>query len=640
MKIVHDWLKEYLGNGTPSVEEVERLLTLFSFEIDGRESVAGHDVLDVKILPNRSADCLSHRGVARELAAITSTPLAYDPLKELSPLPKTDQLSITVDTPEACPHFSLALMTDIVVGPSPEWLVHRLEAAGQRSINNIVDATNYVMFSLGQPLHAYDADKFSTSEAGQWDFLVRMAVPGESITVLTGETYELTETVQLIVNGATNTPASIAGIKGGAYAIVDASTTNIILEAGNFAPSLTRRASQQLRLTTDASKRFENGVPAGVAPYALSEVVELIKKIANGTLVGAATVSTETVRPKEVLVSTKRANALLGMQLSSEKIAHILNDLDCAAIQDNDVFMVTPPWWRTDLTIEADVIEEVGRIAGYDTVTTIIPDVLPVAEINPRHYYSEQIRDYLIAQGFSEVITSSFRSKDEIQLQNSLAADKSYLRSSLAVNLNEVLAKNAPFMDLLGVRLIMVFEIGTVFTKSEHGVSEHFSLAVGVRHKVSGHTPKDDTLVQEHISALQEVTGLQFSLSTVKQGVIECNLTTAIKAAPVPTRYASYQAKPAVQYRPFSLFPAITRDIALWVSDETRPADVFMLINEHAGALRVRTTLFDTFSKEGKTSFAFRLVFQAPDRTLTDAEVNDEMAAVYLALSKQGWEIR
>jgi phenylalanyl-tRNA synthetase beta chain len=639
MKIVHDWLKDYLGNGTPSVDEVERLLTLFSFEIDGVETVAGHDVLDVKILPNRSADCLCHRGVARELGAITSTALANDPFSELPTLPATDKLSITIENQTNCAHFDLALMTGVVIGPSPEWLVRRLEALGQRSINNIVDATNYVMFSLGQPLHAYDANKFVQSDAGQWEFLVRMAKPGESITVLTGETFEVDENIQLIVNKATDTPAGIAGIKGGAYAAVDNTTTSIILEAGNFAPALTRRASQQLRLVTDASKRFENGIPPAVAPYALYEVIELIKKIAGGTLVGIAGAAIETVRRSEVPLSTKRANALLGMQLSTEKIAHILVDLDCAAIQENNRFMVTPPWWRTDLVIEEDLIEEVGRIAGYDTVSTVTPEPLPVPEINPRHYYSEQVRDYLVCQGYSEVITSSFRAKDEIQLQNSLATDKSYVRSTLTGNLTEVLAKNAPHMDLLGVQAIKVFEIGTVFTKTQDGITEHLSLALGVRQKVSGYTPKDDTLLAEHLAALQSETGLQLS-GVPKQGIVECNLTEAIAAAPVPTKYEPYQEKPAAQYKPFSLFPAIARDIALWVSDETRPADVFMLINEHAGALRVRTTLFDTFSKEGRTSFAFRLVFQAPDRTLTDTEVNNEMAPVYQAVAEQGWEVR
>lgn len=639
MKIVHDWLKDYLGNGTPSVAEVERLLTLFSFEIDGVETVAGHDVLDVKILPNRSADCLCHRGVARELGSLTSTALAHDPFMTLPTLPLTDKLTITIEDQATCPRFDLALLTGVVIGPSPDWLVRRLEAVGQRSINNIVDATNYVMFSLGQPLHAYDADKFTQSASGQWEFLVRMAKPGESITVLTGETFALNETIQLIVNKSTDTPAGIAGIKGGAYASVDATTTNIILEAGNFARALTRRASQQLRLATDASKRFENGIPPAAAPYALSEVINLITKIAQGTLVGTASVEAEAPRQAAVSLSTKRANALLGMQLSTEKIAHILDDLDCAVVQEHDVFQVTPPWWRTDLTLEEDLIEEVGRIAGYDTISTVIPVPVSVSEINPRHYYSEQIRDYLISQGFSEVITSSFREKDEIQLQNALAADKSYVRSNLTSNLSEVLTKNAPHMDLLGLQLVQVFEIGTVFTKEQNLLTEHVSLALGVRHKVSGYSPKDDTVVAEHVAALQELTHLQL-VTAPRQGIVECNLSEAIATAPVPTQYAVYQATPVTQYQPFSPYPAVVRDIALWVSNETRPADVLMLLNEHAGALRVRTTLFDTFSKAGRTSFAFRLVFQASDRTLTDAEVNEAMIPVYQAVAEQGWEVR
>ena len=160
MKVVHDWLKDYIGDTIPTAEKIEELLTFHAFEVEGREAVAGHEVIDIKILPDRGADCLSHRGIARELASITGIPLIFDPLLSTDRLPLFDGIEVVVSDTKACTRFSAALVTGIEVKDSPEWLQNRLRALGQRPINNIVDATNYVMYSIGQPIHAYDADKF------------------------------------------------------------------------------------------------------------------------------------------------------------------------------------------------------------------------------------------------------------------------------------------------------------------------------------------------------------------------------------------------------------------------------------------------------------------------------------------------
>jgi phenylalanyl-tRNA synthetase beta chain len=199
-------------------------------------------VIDVKVLPDRSSDCLSHRGIAHELAALMGTKLEKDPLREPALLePKTSKLTVTIENRENCRRFSGALITGVRIGPSPEWLKSRLEALGQRSINNVVDATNYVMLSLGQPLHAYDADKFPHDESG-WHFGVRMARDGEEVTTLSNETFVCTPRVQLIVEAKGDIPVSIAGVKGGKYAEIDANTKNLILEGANFDPIITRRS--------------------------------------------------------------------------------------------------------------------------------------------------------------------------------------------------------------------------------------------------------------------------------------------------------------------------------------------------------------------------------------------------------------
>ena len=251
MKVVHSWLKDYLGDALPTPEKMEELLTFHSFEIDGVEEVAGEAVIDVDVLPNRSSDCLCHRGVARELASLLGTELAHDPLAEKPELTVTDKIVVDIQNETACPRFTAVLMTDVTVGESPDWLKRRLTSLGVRSINNIVDATNYVMYALGEPMHAYDADLFPQVD-GKWNFVVRDARPDETISLLAeggkdeDRIVELVGTELLIVDGSSDTPIGLAGVKGGRYAGVHAGTKNIIIEAAHFDPTVTRKTARRL----------------------------------------------------------------------------------------------------------------------------------------------------------------------------------------------------------------------------------------------------------------------------------------------------------------------------------------------------------------------------------------------------------
>lgn len=638
MKVVHDWLKDYLGESAPTPEKIEELLTFHAFEIDGMEKEGEHTVIDVSVLPNRGADCLSHRGIAREIASITGVPLANDPLQNVPSLPVTDRLSITIEDSAACSRFSLALVEGVRVGESPEWLKVRLAALGQRSINNVVDATNYVMLSLGQPLHAYDAGKWQEKD-GTYHYAVRFAKEGETVTTLTGEEYTLDPRVQLIVDATNNTPAGIAGIKGGKYAEVDSGTTTIILESGNFDGTLTRKASQFLKLQTDASKRFENGVSPELAGYALDAVIALIIDIAGGTLMGISDAyETKTENPK-VIVTEAKTNALLGLSVPKEEMKDILLRIGASVEETEEGFVAQGPWERNDLTIEEDFIEEIGRIHGYANVADVVPERVPLAEVNVRHYYSERVRDVLTAHGFSEVITSSFRKKDEVRLQNALASDKEYLRSSLTKNITEVLDKNIPLVDLLGVRDIRAFEIGTVFEKGEGTVAEHFSLALGVRQRQDGYTPKDDALIAEVLTTLETELGTPLD-ATVEKGIAEINFTALVGRLPLPAAYDPETIAAEIQYKPFSQYPHTARDIALWVTEGTNAEEVATILKNEAGDLCVLLTLFDEFTKDGRTSYAFRLVFQSYEKTLASDEVDGIMQTIYTRVGEKGWEVR
>lgn len=659
MNVSYTWLKEYLGDSAPTPKEIEELLTFHAFEIEEVKTVGEDTVIDVDVLPNRSSDCLCHRGIAREIATVTGQSLVHDPLAATPQLTATDAITVDIQDGKACPRFTASLITGVEVKESPQWLKDRLAALGQRSINTIVDATNYVMYAIGQPLHAYDATKFPQTN-GKWQFVVRRAQAGETISLLAeggkdeDRIVELIGTELLIVDGSSNTPIGLAGVKGGRFAGVDATTTQIIVEAAHFDPTLTRQTARRLGIVIDASKRFENEPSRELPLYAQAEIIELITRIAGGASEGVIDVFLEPKVSPSVLVRPDKVNALLGSKLTKEEMVALVERLGAAVAVTSDGFTTTGPFERTDLNIEEDYIEEIGRMYGLSNVQSVVPKPVPLTEVNARQYYSDQIRHILLDLGFSEMITTSFRKKDQIQLQNALASDKSCLRSTLRKNLMDVLDKNAALADLLGTTDTRVFEIGTVFEKTDAGVTEHVSLALGVRIKQSGYTGKEDRPCDEALAAISSALGASFPAIAkggqtlaedrgqsfvYNQGVAEVNLSELIAKLPKPTAYESVATGVDVTYQPFSVYPYITRDIALWTKDVFAD-EVKAVLNEHAGDLRVRTTLFDEFQKDGRTSYAFRLVFQSKEKTLTDTEVNAIMDTITSAVTARGWEVR
>ena len=641
MKVLHSWLKEYLGESTPSALDIERALTFHAFEIEEIVEKGQETMIDVKILPDRAADCLSHLGIAREIATCSNLSLTHDPFRETVSLePKTQSVTVTIEDDTACRRLAAAHVQGVEVGASPLWLRERLEALGQRSINNVVDATNYVMLSLGQPLHAYDADKLSLKE-GTYALTARRARSDEKITTLAHEDCVLNASIQVIADGHTDVPLAIAGIKGGAHAEITEATTALVLEAGNFDPQLTRKAAQFLKLPTDAAKRFENNISPDVIPYALTELVRLVIEIAGGSVRGFVDLYPHQEQNEEVRVSLVDINARLGLSLNTSAVSALIDRLGFSKREESDAWYVRAPFERRDIRIPADVIEEVGRVYGYEHVTAVMPNTVALTEIHAQYYYSEKIRHVLIAQGFSEVITSSFRKKDTIELQNALASDKGYLRSTLTTNLTEALDRNMPNVDLLGLSRVALFEIGTVFgkTSDNHDVSEHVSLGIAVRTKQQGYTPKDDA----HLKEIEEIleTSLGGPLNAkIEHGVLECDLTALVGILPVPHSYEEYVTPAQVVFKPYSTYPFVSRDIALWVPEDITDTHVRTLIEDNAGPLLLSIRLFDTFSKDGRTSYAFRLIFQSSERTLTDAEVGESMQHISAALTGKHFEIR
>ncbi|MBU6323445.1 phenylalanine--tRNA ligase subunit beta [Patescibacteria group bacterium] len=607
MKVSRAWLQKYFDEPLPEGQRLADAFTFHSFEV---EEEAG-DLIDLKVLPDRAGYALSHRGVAYELAAALQKPLERDPLlAPPSEQPATGRLKVEIEDSQQCARYAGALVEGVTVGPSPAWLKEALESVGQRSINNVVDATNYVMLDIGQPLHAFDADKL-TERDGAYAIRVRSAKEGEQITTLTGDAYELSGSILLITDAHADAPLGIAGIKGGKAAEVTSGTKNLIVESANFDGSAVRRASQRLKLVTDASVRFQNRPSPEFVAYGMRDVLALITSIAGGTLAGVTDAYPSPAVPKPVSVSLGGINGLLGSSFTKGDVESVWKRLALPFMAEGEAWTITPPFPRTDLGIPEDLIEEVGRILGYDRIA---PDELPThseAADQARFRGRERMKDQLVEQGFTEVSTQSFAKSGDRELANPLDKKMPALRKSLEKNLGEALtlAKHyAPLVLPPGAKP-KLFEVGTVFTKD----GEHLELRMTEAPAAWG---KDFPTVDNLSEANLEEYGRGYA----------------------PKRYA------LGNFKPYSAYPFVVRDIAMWVpagkTDDDARAKLAHAVTAAAGSLSVKSDFLDRFEKDGRVSLAERLVFQSMERTLTDEEVNGIMEKIYAALRAAGYEIR
>ncbi len=604
MKISREWLQTYFKEPLPSAADIAEALTFHAFEIDGVEEVNGDHILDVKVTPNRGHDCLSYRGIAKEVAAICGLPLINDSFNNDGHRRSimehvSNAIAVTIENPDLCPRYVAGYIKNVKVGPSPEWLVQRLKAMGQQSINNVVDATNYVMFNTGQPLHAFDAGKLAQND-GTYSITVRTAKEGETLIALDAKEYTLKDSMLVIVDENANKPVGIAGIKGGMPAGISEETHDIIIESANFNGVSVRKTAQALKLRTDASQRFEQGISPELASYGMATVGKLIEELAGGELVGFLDTYPRPQTSASVSVSLEKINRALGTQLTMEHATDALTRLGLAPINQGDTFTVTPPFERLDLLIPEDLIEEIGRIVGYDKVIAReLSDFGKAPEINQNFANTERIREDLIAKGFSEVYTSVFADTGERAVLNKVDSVRPFLRANLSDELMAAVKKNVPNKDLLGLKEVKLFEIGAVWKEGKE------VMLVG-------------TISEKQKPEQKPLT----------ESVTEVNA------------YGDLPTSTTERYKIFSRYPSITRDIALWVPASTSSDVVRTAIASSAGDLMVRLDLFDEFKKGEQTSYAFRLVFQSFEKTLTDDEANTAMKSVYDAVAAKGWTVR
>ncbi len=638
MKFSHRWLQTFFSAGggssfggdekLPEPQKIADLLIFHSFEVESVLTEGDDSVFEISILPNRRHDCFSHRGIAREISVLTGIPLARDPFRETVPMwnmPKG--LTAAIEDKKGAPRYMAALMKGVSVGESPDWLKERLRAVGQKSINNIVDATNYVMFELGQPLHAFDAEKF-TKEGDTVKIGVRNAKKGERITVLGGTEYILCAEDLVIVDGVSDSPLGIAGIKGGTACEITPQTKNIIIESANFDPARIRATATRLGLRTDASLRFESGLAPEQAAYALKEAIMLIEKLTGAALQGVCDVGNWEKKETVIPLSPDEMNKLLGTDINAGILLDVLEELKFSHTKDGDGVIVTPPFERLDVETKEDLIEEVGRVYGYEKIAAVpLPKEDKSPAVSKNFYYTEKIRDILTGLGFSEIYTHAIGGEGSIALENPLASDKAFLRNSLITKqFGDGLLQNEKNREIIqGREKIKIFEIGKVF--KEQG--EEWELALG------GEDRNDVRKAQQALVSFN-------LLPDQAGGDIAHRHALNFEKLPEPKEYTPYQ-KPEIEarYRSFSQYPFMLRDIAVFVPEGTTSDEVAAVIKNEAGKLLMRARLFDEFKKGGGISYAFRLVFQSHEKTLTDNEVNEVMARIIGVLnSRAGFKVR
>jgi phenylalanyl-tRNA synthetase beta chain len=625
----------------------------------------GDTIFDIKVTPNRP-DCLSVIGIAREVAALTDQATQIpDPSYPEEGDPIQNFISIEIADPELCPRYCASLVTGVKIGPSPQWMQQRLLAGGMRPISNVVDVTNYVMLEYGQPLHAFDYTQIKGKK-----IIVRRARNDEVLYTLDGMKRELNHDMLVIADE--KDPIALAGVMGGADSEVIDSTTSILLESANFNNVSIRRTSIKLNLRSEASSRFEKGISPELAPIALRRATQLLLELAGGKAAkGIADAYPGKKESKPILLPKERIRRVLGLELSTERIQKVLESLgfSCKLAEASGDLMVTVPYWRTDVRMSDDLVEEIARIIGYDEIpTTLLSCEIPEQVPAPMLTLKENVRDLLVGCGMQEVITYSLVSRailDKIDPQkklgpamrvaNPMSSEQEYLRTSLRPGLLATFASNEKHEK----DSIKLFEVGRVYLPRANDLPEEREMLVGIlagprldRSWLSGEDTLDFFDAKGILETLFDRLRAKASFQPAEDQILLAGKTAEIvidghkigvvgEVHPKTTALFDISTQPVIlfevdlakllsflgavyRYRPIPRFPGNTRDIALILDTSVAASKVQEVIK--SSPLVDQVILFDVYTGEqlppGKKSLAFSIRFQSPERTLTDEEVN------------------
>lgn len=638
-----------------------------------REVFASDTIFELEITPNRP-DLLSHFGVARELLALGAENLRAPEVNFVESTEPVDgflkiENSVQID----CPLYIGRVAHGAKVAPSPGWIRERLESIGVRPINNVVDITNFVLHELGQPLHAFDADKIKGGKIG-----IRHAQQGEKILALDGKDYAL-DADMLVITDDEN-PTAIAGIMGGQSTGVDDSTTRIILESAIFSPAKVRRASRKLTLGSDSSYRFERGVDPESVDLASRRAISLLAQITGAQIArGKIELRSSVMIPARTIeLRAARVRKVLGAEIADEKIASILRTLHLT-IREGTVpgtFQVTVPSFRSDLVKEVDLIEEISRITGLDDIPSVLKTTAPTHSLpDEANAHLHKLRTRLQGLGLQEIMTHKLIDErvekvnhaacglDAIGLLNPLSSDQNTLRSSLVGNMLATLQLNVARKN----DSLALYEAGKVFLEYEGKLHERLHLSLGLcgtRLEKAWDQPHQEAYhffdlkgVIESISGAFELGPLEsrkMHLSHEQQGIFDLvaeiythhkrlgfiaivsHQTRKTFDLPESTFIGELDLsqlllieQPAQRVKPLPKFPAVTRDMALVVDQCVTHAQIVHAIDKNATNLLEKTELFDIFTDStgqklpaDKKSMAYSLTYRSLDKTLTDQEIN------------------
>ena len=643
----------------------------------------GDVVLDLDITPNRP-DCLSVLGIAREIAALTGESLGLPEIDYHETEKSIDALaSVDIVDPDLCPRYCASLVTGIKIGPSAAWLQQRLNGCGMRPINNVVDVTNYVMLEYGQPLHAFDYDKL---KGGQ--IIVRRARAGETITTLDGSKRTLNPDILVIADK--ERAIAVAGIMGGIDSEVTDRTNTILLESANFNQAAIRRGCSHLQFQSEASIRFDKGLSSELPLVPLKRATQLFLELAGGKAAkDMIDVYPGKSEPRLVSLTAREVKRLSGLKLNVDEITAVLKALgfECQEGNSGSEILVSAPYWRSDIRCPADLVEEVARIVGYDKVPmTRLSSSLPAQKSKlsaeaRRSELRDMLRNTLTGLGFEEILTYSLVSLEKLQkvwlqpelkiaplqVTNPMTREQEYLRTSLRAGLLAALAHNQKF-EQAGIRL---FEIGKVFLPRGQDLPEEretlCALVGGTRTELSWQTDDESLdffdakgVVESFLNQLGLKASFEHSddeglcpgrgadviVEDDKAGTIgdvhprvtqAFDLSNTVSLLEIDLDKLLSKIATTRGYQSVSRFPSIARDIALVIDEQVTYRGVEKIIESFP--LVTKITLFDLYRgeqiTEGKKSFAIRIVYQSPSRTLTDQEVDQTQKQMLAKLADE-----
>jgi phenylalanyl-tRNA synthetase beta chain len=672
MKISLDWLKEYL-DGDISAQTAVEALERIGLMVEGREEKDGDVILEIETYSNRP-DTLGHLGMARELAAALGLRLKERswPVSELT-VRTADLADVQILDADLCPRYCGVVVKGVKVGPSPAWLQKRIESMGLHPINNVVDVTNYVLFSTSHPIHAFDLDKITGARV-----IIRRAKKGERLLCLDGTDLSLAPDMLVIADEAK--PIAVAGVIGGQASAVTEATRDIFIESAYFNPVSVRLTRKAANLQTDASYRFERGADISFPPQAALMAASLLTQFGGRSSRETADVFPLLPKKKEIILRHRRITELLGVEVDEVFVQKTLADLELGVeLQQPGIWRVKAPSWRVDLDREADLIEEVARFYGYEKVPSVVPPLQVVAPIPDKSREKlGRVRPLLFHYGFNEVVNFSFSDADKerllatgleaIEIRNPISARASLLRTSILGGLLETAAWNKN----RGLDAIQIFETGNIYYRDERGCRERLTLGLlssGMREEPHWRQKSREVnffhLKGPCEALLQQLRYEPFSFEKAEHPCFEpgSGLALAYKEEKVgylgqvagrltdvfdlkQTVYAAEidlellfgkQPKPFT-YEAVAKYPAIIRDVSLLVPLDVSYQDICKAIEKVPLPIleeaRLISQYFGESNPKDKKSLSFRFIYRHPQRTLLAEEVDRAEQQVLIQLRR------